>query len=153
MINLKFFERLQKFVKKRDKHGEKLSPEFVYFMSILIKEDIRCLDAMKFLFDYCCECAPADKKIDSVELIEKFNETRSYNKVAKEKGLSYNTVRNKIEAYIELVNYMKEIGLNKDFVDDVKFNFKYNYRVTVAEMLDFSESIPFDDEDEEYDID
>lgn len=141
MINLKFYKKLYQFIKEGGKSNRETNTwEFAFFMSVLIKKDIRCIDIIKFLFDYSYEFSPAEKQINPSELAESFKKLGSYEKVAKEYGLSYNTVRSKVESFNEFIRYLNSIGADRKFIERVYKFIDYTQEKKIRELLEFRDS-------------
>lgn len=141
MINLKFYKKLYQFIKEGGKSNRETNTwEFAFFMSVLIKKDIRCIDIIKFLFDYSYEFSPAEKQINPSELAESFKKLGSYEKVAKEYGLSYNTVRSKVESFNEFIRYLNSIGADRKFIERVYRFIDYGEGINIRELLEFREA-------------
>lgn len=141
MINLKFYKKLYQFIKEGGKSNRETNTwEFAFFMSVLIKKDIRCIDIIKFLFDYSYEFSPAEKQINPSELAESFKKLGSYEKVAKEYGLSYNTVRSKVESFNEFIRYLDSIGADRKFIERVYKFIDYTQEKKIRELLEFRDS-------------
>lgn len=141
MINLKFYKKLYQFIKEGGKSNRETNTwEFAFFMSVLIKKNIRCIDIIKFLFDYSYEFSPAEKQINPSELAESFKKLGSYEKVGKEYGLSYNSVRNKVESFNEFILYLNSIGADNKFIERVYKFIDYTQEMKIGELLEFRDS-------------
>lgn len=143
MYNVKQYKDLMRYIKEKGKKNNKNNRwEFALFLTVLVRERIGCIEAMKLLFDYCQVVAPAEKKFNEKDLANRYKELKSYGKVGKEVGLSYNTVRQKVDSYNEVENFVnqsvngelvkkidKEIEVNNISIEDILFriNFSLNY--------------------------
>lgn len=134
MYNVKQYKELMNYIKEERKQNRKNNRwEFALFLAVLVREKISCIEAMQFLFDYSQEVAPAEKKSNPKYLAERFEKLGSYGRVAKEVGLSYNTVKQKIESYHEVEGFVNQ-GVNSDLVERINKRIKDN-DLNIEEIL------------------
>lgn len=134
MYNVKQYKDLMKYIKEKGKNNSKENRwEFALFLTVLMREKISCIEALKFLFDYAQEVAPAEKKFNEKDLAEKFRKVGSYGKIAKEEGLSYNTVRQKVENFNEVEGFVNK-DIDSDLVEKIDKKIK-NTDLSIEEML------------------
>ena len=134
MYSVKQYKDLMRYIKEEGKKNSKENRgEFALFLTVLIREKVNCIEAMRFLFDNAQMVAPAEKKFNEKDLAEKFKKLGSYGKVAKEEGLSYNTVRQKVEYYKEVEKFVNK-DIDRELVEKIDKKIK-NTDLSIEEML------------------
>lgn len=110
----KLYERIYEKIIKSDSKKE-YTPEFIEFLAFLCIEDIECLEVLQFFFNEYKKNTPA-QKCNTGEIERMYKQGKKYTEIAKLLGLSYNTVRNKLEECDKKDKLFKKLKLDDKYI-------------------------------------
>lgn len=115
---VKLYQRILEKMKKSNSKKE-YEAEFIEFVAFLCKKDFDYLDVLYFFFNEYQKNAPAQKG-NTGEIERIYKQCKSYSKVAKDLGLSYNTVRSKLEECDKKNQLFEELKIDDRYIAYIK---------------------------------
>lgn len=110
----KLYERIYEKIIKSDSKKEYTS-EFIEFLAFLCAEDVECWEILQFFFNEYKKNTPA-QKCNTGEIERMYKQGKKYTEIAKLLGLSYNTVRNKLEECDKKDKLFKKLKLDDKYI-------------------------------------
>lgn len=110
----KLYERIYEKIIKSDSKKE-YTPEFIEFLAFLCAGDVECLEILQFFFNEYKKNTPA-QKCNTGEIERMYKQGKKYTEIAKLLGLSYNTVRNKLEECDKKDKLFKKLKLDDKYI-------------------------------------